>query len=578
VTILPEFIPIVVRAYFVPLLQWFSDHIYAELLKRADDHFLTELHATLDCAPLETACATFHHARGPGAPPTHPVPCLVRALLIGALFDWSLRQLEFHLRFNLLVKWFVGYPIFAAGPDHSTLERFEQWVIDQQHRTLFDEVLRQIDRDFPDQRSQPQIGDTFALRANAAKESLVNVLRHTARLMLATLAAAAPDSHQRVQAAYDVVALFGPADEPDAYWLTPDDKQQRLTTTVHAVVQCVQAVRQELTAQVIPEPARTQIVARLTHLDKILADEVRCRTEAEGTVLQVTERPKDDKGAYRLGSATDPEATYRIHGEKKSDFGYNVSVAVNDHFVREIQAATGAQPDATGVPTLITEQIEHHDLQPPKFTYDAAAGTGKARAVFQAATGGRTQLVAPIPPAALGKSPTRFTPEQFTLSDDGITLTCPNGHTTDIAYRHGTGEGRTFRFFDCTGCPLIKQCRDPKTDPDAMRQVFISDYRDLLATARAYNQSDAGKADRKHRTLVERIIANLTRYHDARQARRRGLANADYQAKKSGTAFNLRQWLRLRLQRDRAQRAAMSETNPPTTAPPHRECSDGHAI
>jgi len=49
----------------------------------------------------------------------------------------------------VLIKWFVGYPLFAAGPDHSTLERFEQWVIEHQHRAPFDEVLQQIDRDFP---------------------------------------------------------------------------------------------------------------------------------------------------------------------------------------------------------------------------------------------------------------------------------------------------------------------------------------------------------------------------------------------------------------------------------------------
>jgi hypothetical protein len=570
VTILPEFVLTVVRAYASLLFDWVSAQIYTELLKRADDHFLIQLTTTLDFTPLETACAGFHHASGPGAPPTHPVPRLVRALLVGALFGWSLRQLEFQLRFHLLIKWFVGYPVFALGPDHSTLERFEQYVIEQQHRTLFDEVLRQIDRDFPEERLQTQIGDTFALRANAAKESLVNLLRHTARLMLATLAEAAPDSLPRVHAHFDPMAVFGLLNEPDDYWLTADEKRQRLTTTVLAVRQCAQAVRDELKAQVVAEPARTQILTRLTHLDKILADEVHLITDAEGTVTQVTARPKDDKGAYRLGSATDPEATYRVHGEKKSDFGYNINVAVTDHFVREINAATGAQPDAAGVPTLITEQLEHHDLQPTKFIYDAAAGTGKARAIFQAATGGLTQLVAPIPPAALGKSPTRFTPEQFSLSPDGATLTCPNGHTTDIAYRHGTGEGRAFRFFDCAGCPLIKRCRDPKSEPESMRQVFISDYRPLLEAARTYNQSDPGKADRRHRPLVERMIANLTRYHDARQACRRGTINADYQAKKSGTAFNLRQWIRLR--RKRAEHARLAATL--TQAAPSHQAPD----
>ncbi len=552
--ILPDFVRILVGAYLEPLLHWFSEQIYTELLKRAEGHFLLDLHAPLDVTPLETACAAFHHAAGPGATPTHPVSRLVRAQLLGALFDWSLRQLEFQLRFNLVIKWFVGYPLFAAGPDHSTLERFEQWVIDQRHRTLFDEVLRQIDRDFPEERAQDQIGDTFALRATAAKESLVNLIRHTARLMLATLEEAAPGCHQRVQVAYDPIALFGPADEPNAYWFTPQEKQQRLSTTVQAVVQCAQAVRDELAAQVIPQLARAQILTRLNHLDKILADELHVTTDEAGAVTRVTERAPDDKGTFRLGSATDPDATYRVHGEKKSDFGYNINVAVTDHFVREINAATGAQPDATGVPTLITEQIEHHDLQPAKFIYDAAAGTGKARATFQEKTGGQTQLVAPIPP--YGKHAQRFTPDQFILSDDDTTLTCPNGHTTDIAYRHSTGAGRTFRFFDCVGCPLIKPCRDPKSDPAHLRQVFISDYRALLEAAKTYNQSAPGKTDLKKRTLVERIIANLTRYHDARQARRRGRANADYQAKKAGAAFNLRQWLRLRTHRARTQRLA----------------------
>ena len=338
-TILPDFVLSVVRAYLGLLYQWFSDQIYAELLKRAEDHFLLELQATLNCGPLETACTAFHHTDGPGATPTHSVPRLIRAVLIGYLFSWSLRQLEFQIRFNVLVKWFVGYPLFAAGPDHSTLERFEQWVITHQQRTLFDEVLRQIDRDFPDERRQPQIGDTFALRANAAKESLITLLRHTARLLLTELQDGAPESHQRVLAHLDRVALFGPADtctcalpraarckcEAKTYGLTPEEKHQRLSTTVQAVVQCTQAVRAELAAHIVPEPTRAQVLTRLTQLDKIITDEVRLTTDSADAITAVTERPKEDQGAYRLGSATDPEATYRLHGEKKSDFGYNIT-------------------------------------------------------------------------------------------------------------------------------------------------------------------------------------------------------------------------------------------------------------
>ena len=195
------------------------------------------------------------------------------------------------------------------------------------------------------------------------------------------------------------------------YWLKPEEKHQRLASTVQAVVRCGQAVRAELTTQVIAEPARTRLLTRLGQLDKIVADEVHLTTDEAGGVTAVTELIKDDKGSCRLGSATDPEATYRVHGEKKVEFGYNLNLAINDHFVREINAATGAQPDANGVATLITEQLEHHALQPQKLIYDAATGTGKARANFLAATHGLTQLVAPIPASALGKSPPASSPK-----------------------------------------------------------------------------------------------------------------------------------------------------------------------
>ncbi len=543
-SILPDFVLRVVTAHLSALLDWFSDRLYTEFLPHAADHLLVKLHTRLDVRPLESACADFHHLRGPGAPPTHAVARLVRALLVKALFGWSLREWEWHIRFNLIVKWFVGYRIFDAGPDHVTLERFEKWVTQYQPRALFDEVLCQIDRDFPQEREQPQVGDTFAMRADAAKESLIRLIRHTCQRLLAALEAAAVERHQHLNAQLDSVALFGPADEVIEHRLDEAGRQVRLQTTVIAALECARLMRVELdTPPRLAEAERAAIRMRLADLDKILADTVRLTREAEGRVVRVTELPKDQKGAYRLGSATDPDATYRVHGEKKSDFGYNVSVAATEHFVREIRADTGAQPDPVAIPDLLTEQIAHHDLCPDKFIYDAAAGTGKTHALVEQATDGRTQLVARLLPYDTRTE--RFTPDDFVLSQDGRTLTCPNGQTSTTAYRSGSGDGRSFRFFGCERCPLAERCRDPKSDPDKMRQVFISDYRDQLNAARAYAQTDAFKTDMQRRPGIERIIACLTRYNGARRARRRGLFNADFQAKLSAMAFNLKQWMKL---------------------------------
>lgn len=145
--IIPPAVRSVVEKYLMQLLYWFSDEIYKLLLPRAQNHFLVGLRNHLNFGTLETACAKYHHEGGRGAPVVHPVPRLVRALLVKYLLNLSLRDLEESIRWNLLVKWFVGYAAFESGPDHATLERFELWVIEHQTRTFFDQILKQIDHD-----------------------------------------------------------------------------------------------------------------------------------------------------------------------------------------------------------------------------------------------------------------------------------------------------------------------------------------------------------------------------------------------------------------------------------------------
>ena len=206
--------------------------------------------------------------------------------------------------------------------------------------------------------------------------------------------------------------------------------------------------------------------------------------------------------------------------------------------------ATGAQPDPVAIPDVLQAQKAYHDLTPLKFIYDAAAGAGKYFATVAELTAGQTQLVAPLIP--YNARTERFTPDDFALSPAETTLTCPRGRTSTTAYPSQSGQGRNFRFTaqQCAGCPLADQCRGDAVPADHMRQVFISDFRSAVAQARTYTQTEDFKADMKLRATIERIIANLVRYHDARYARRRGQPNCQYQAHMNALAFNLRQWLR----------------------------------
>jgi hypothetical protein len=252
------------------------------------------------------------------------------------------------------------------------------------------------------------------------------------------------------------------------------------------------------------------------------------------------------KGSYRIGGATDPDATYRLHGAThRSVLGYNVNIMVSKNFVRDIRAETGAQPDAAVLTDMLQSQQDLHDLIPAKVIYDLAAGYGKTRHLVAVATHNRTQLVAALQHS--GRRSAAFGPEDFSLSSDDRSLTCPNGVTTFVGVRASTGDGRDFHFLasQCAACPLWSRCRSQPLGSGGRRPVFISDYRAEVTAARLYNQTDDYKTDMKQRFVVERTIAALMRHNGGRRCRRCGLLMADFQAKMAATAFNLKRWVRL---------------------------------
>jgi hypothetical protein len=257
---------------------------------------------------------------------------------------------------------------------------------------------------------------------------------------------------------------------------------------------------------------------------------------------------KKDKGEYRLGSASDPEATYRNHGGDCT-LGYNVSLAVTPHSViREIQAATGSEPDQAGVAPLITAQIQHHQLCPPKLIYDQAAGAGRTRSEVAKASASQTQLVAHVPPSTVKG---RFGPEAFHFNEERA-LMCPQQRLATTHFRAHNRDGEQYEFSAqvCADCPLWNDCREPKASPQGARRVFISDYQNEMHQAQLYNQTAQFKQEMKQRPLVERVIFMLTHYDGARRARSRGKERADFQAKMSATARNLRTWHNLWLRKE----------------------------
>lgn len=470
------------------------------------------LHSLLDFSALEQACADYHrHRCGPGRPVSHSVSKLLRLLFLRYWYDLSLRRTEEHVRFNMLTRWFVGYPLHQAVPDHTTLHLFEAYLYQQHPALFFDTLLAQIDASLSDGHDRVQIGDTFALRACAALETIIQRLRHSSHQLLQAWQRHDPSGYAAVLPQLDEGALLGTRTEKREFFLAREEWHARLRLTVQAIEDLLDG----LPPTADSSPA---LQLRRAQLQKIIADELLIQRDEAQRIFAVTYLPNSKRGSFRICSATDAEATVRNHGAAKQDFGYNVSVAATPEFIRAIQADTGSTSDVTSIPDLLTAQIQRGDSPPQKLIYDQVAGHGKTAQEVNSVTQGQTQLVAyPMPPKQSGL----FDPGHFSLSDEGLSLTCPNSRSSRCRYRSGSGDGWIFRFLpaQCRGCPLLKQCRGKDETPTTKRDVFINDYRPAYDQLVAYSKTDAFKQEMKLRPQIERVIAGLVLHNGARRAR-----------------------------------------------------------
>jgi hypothetical protein len=524
--------------FWEEIQEWISAQLYQQILGQAEKEKMVRLQGLIKFEPLEVACGGYHEQRGRGRPVKHGVKQLVRMLFLRWYGNHSLRETERQVRYHLLYRWFAGYGLWETTADHNTLHDFEKYVMAEHERLFFDTMLRQIDESLPQEREGEQIGDTFALRADAALESLVKRLRHSSQRLLTSIKKEERERYEEIMGEVDGKLLLGERKEKPECYLDKREWMERLRETVNEVRNCVRLVPKEM-------KKKPWVAYWVANIEKIMADELELSIDEAGQVRWVELLKGKKRGKYRICSATDPDATIRNHGEKKKDFGYNVSVATTKNFIREIQPDTGSQPDHVAIPDLLQKQQAHHGLIPEAFIYDQAAGTGKTAAAVSQVSGGKIKLIANPQPQA--KKTEKLGPRDCTLAEDELSLTCPGGEVSRRKYRSGSGDGYIFRFghIQCIGCGLLKACRGDEKIPTTHRDYFVSDYQAHYLQLVNASKTEDFKEKLKLRPQVERVIAGLVRHNGARYARFRGLEKVDFQMKMCAMAYNVKRWLKV---------------------------------
>jgi hypothetical protein len=240
--------------------------------------------------------------------------------------------------------------------------------------------------------------------------------------------------------------------------------------------------------------------------------------------------------ADRVISVVDPDArhAHKTVSRRQDGFTAHVVVEPDTGLITATRLTAAARPensDATvGVALLAADDSPDGPVQ---VLADSAYGTGDALAALHRA--GHTPVIKPwrLRPAVPGG----FTLDDFTVDAAAGTVTCPAGTTRPISPKRSVTFGMV-----CRGCPLRARCT---TAADG-RSLRLHPHDGLQRAHRARAADPDFQATyRRHRPMVERSIAWLTRGH--RRVPYRGVVKNDAWLHLRVAAINLRRLLTLGL-------------------------------
>ncbi len=106
-----------------------------------DDHILTRVDRFLDLSWLREEVAELYCADNgrPGIDPEVAVRLMLAGLLLGIVHD---RKLMREAQVNIAIRWFIGYALHEALPDHSSLTRIRQRWGAERFRRIFERTVQ----------------------------------------------------------------------------------------------------------------------------------------------------------------------------------------------------------------------------------------------------------------------------------------------------------------------------------------------------------------------------------------------------------------------------------------------------
>ena len=481
--------------------------------------------------------------------PSLPADLVGSVLVLKELFDLSDTQTADALKFDLRWKVACGRSLLQLSFDPSTLVYWRKRIAasDRPDR-VFDAVAEVIAQTgiLAGRRKRCVDSTVFddAVATQDTVTQLVAAIRKVARVV--------PGAGAVIAAACTLD--YGKPGKPPIDWDDPAAKQALVSDLVNDAL----AVLEALTGPGAPE-RDTAAADALGLLALVAGQDVEPAEESDGTDgrWRIARRVAPDRvistvdtqarhtrkskskrrDGFRghvaaepeTGLITDCEMTMAA-GAGSSDAENGVKMACRDRFGGTAaghgdDTAADAEP-GTG-PGEEPEQGEELEVYG-----DSAYGSGEARAAYRDAGHDTVIKPKPLQPAVPGG----FTLDDFAISEDQGTVTCPAGVTRPMS------PARTVTFgAACAGCPLRQRCTTARHG----RSMTIHPHEGLLRAARAQARTPEFKRAYPTRSMIERVIS-WTATQNGRRVKLRytGTARNDAWLHNRCAAINLRTLLR----------------------------------
>lgn len=410
----------------------------------------------------------------------------------------SERQLMETVNVNLAHRWYIGYDLTEAVPDHSSLTKIRDRYGLATFQQFFERIVEQcIDAGLV--WGEELYFDSTKVQANAAIDRLIPRVEWEAQQHLQQLFAEQADPAETAS----------PGAESLNAGLIPEPLVE-------------------------PEPERAEVLTPQQLVEKY-----------DGTRLTGVRKPSYERIADQEVCPTDPDASpMHPSGGGSAVMGYS------DHYIvdggkQRIILHTLVTPASIQDNTPLLDEVRwvcsRWKLKPQRATGDTKYGT-VPNIVGLEQMGIRAYL-----PTMDFSNRTKFYPaERFLYNAEHDLYRCPQGQVVRLHSRRNSEQVYVYAAdaSTCNACPVKNEC----TDSQSGRHIFRSFFQADLERVKAYQGTEAyQKAMRKRALWTEPLFGEAKQFHQLRRFRLRGLLKVNIEGVMVAAGQNIKRLIKTKI-------------------------------